>query len=61
MLAINPGINHCPQVLKNLYLSNNSLGSKSAEMFGELLTTNRTLAFLDLSWNMVKVGEGGGM
>ena len=44
-----------PQVLRSLALSNNSLGNKAAEAFGELLPGNRTLTHLDLSWNMIKV------
>ena len=43
------------QVLRSLALSNNSLGNKAAEAFGELLPGNRTLTHLDLSWNMIKV------
>jgi hypothetical protein len=42
-------------VLHTLHMANNAIGNKSAQMFGELLLSNRTLSDLDLGWNMVKV------
>ncbi|GAX76994.1 hypothetical protein CEUSTIGMA_g4441.t1 [Chlamydomonas eustigma] len=58
-IAIAKAIANSNQVLKRLVLSNNMLGNKAAEAFGEMLPGNRFLTELDLSWNMIKA-EGVG-
>ena len=45
------------EALTLLHLTNNTLGNKTAAMFGALLASNCTLTNLDLSWNQIKVLE----
>eukprot|EP00798_Chlamydomonas_sp_ICE-L_P005911 gene5911-33483_t len=48
-------------VLTHVNLANNSLGNKAATRLGNMLSENSTLAFLDLSWNLIKAEGAQGL